>query len=334
MKIALLNDLHFGARSDSEVIAERQKQFFRDEFFPYLEQNQISQVFILGDVFEHRRTVDFKTLQHFNETTSPLRHPDMHVMVSSGNHDVYHKSSNKLNSLELLMGDISAFMVIDKPVELKLVGCWIGVIPWMTEANWDECIKFIETTSCPVIFGHFDIIGGMLNPGYASTFGLDPKMFNRFDLVLSGHYHTKSKIGNVHYLGTQYQMDWHDYNQTKGFHVFDTTTKTVEFIASKLPPLFVKATYPEPVESGGKYVKLLIPNPSNETEEWVKAIKQQNPIDVEIFEGQVAVTEAVSDTNEEADSVIEQVVDSQPLEFKNEIKVMMLDLYKEASSSA
>lgn len=321
-----------GARSDDEHIAARQRQFFTQEFFPYCYTNDITRIFVLGDVFERRKVIDFKTLDHFEECFMKQIADDKYdLYISSGNHDVFHKSTNKLNSLDLLIGDRALQLYTTKPAQLSFGGTWIGVIPWMTEDNWDECIKFIETTSCPIIFGHFDIVGGLLNPGYASTFGLDPVLFNRFDLVVSGHYHTKSQIGNVHYLGTQYQMDWHDYGQVKGFHVFDSTTKTIEFIPSNLEPLFLKATYPEQVDATAKHVKLYVPEPSNETEDWIKRIKAQSPIEVEVFEGTVVTQDITStDDNQEADSIIEQVLDSQTIDMKDKVKGMLLDLYKEA----
>ena len=38
MKIAILNDTHFGARNDNAVIAEHQRKFYDEVFFPYLKE--------------------------------------------------------------------------------------------------------------------------------------------------------------------------------------------------------------------------------------------------------------------------------------------------------
>ena len=41
MKIAILNDTHFGVRNDSEAFRNYQVDFYRDQFFPYLKEHNI-----------------------------------------------------------------------------------------------------------------------------------------------------------------------------------------------------------------------------------------------------------------------------------------------------
>ena len=53
MKIALLNDTHFGCRNDSPAFIEYQNKFYNDIFFPYLVENNIktsSKSFRIGSV--------------------------------------------------------------------------------------------------------------------------------------------------------------------------------------------------------------------------------------------------------------------------------------------
>ena len=53
----------------------------------------------------------------------------------------------------------------------------------------------------------------------------DPETYERFEKVISGHFHKKSDDGHIYYCGTQYEMTWSDYNCPKGFHIFDTQTR-------------------------------------------------------------------------------------------------------------
>ena len=59
---------------------------------------------------------------------------------------------------------------------------------------------------------------------------MSASLFQRYEKVLSGHFHCKQEKGNVSYLGTQYQITFADLEETKGFHVLDTETREVEFI--------------------------------------------------------------------------------------------------------
>ena len=52
--------------------------------------------------------------------------------------------------------------------------------------------------------------------------------------MFSGHFHKKSKKGNITYLGNPYQLYWNDEGETRGFHIFDTKTHEVEFIKNPL----------------------------------------------------------------------------------------------------
>jgi len=54
MKIAILNDTHWGARNDNTAIADHQIKFYREVFFPHLRENGITTVFHLGDVTDRR----------------------------------------------------------------------------------------------------------------------------------------------------------------------------------------------------------------------------------------------------------------------------------------
>ena len=54
MKIAIINDTHFGVRNDHQGFLDYMFQFFDEQFFPYLIENDIKTVFHLGDVFDRR----------------------------------------------------------------------------------------------------------------------------------------------------------------------------------------------------------------------------------------------------------------------------------------
>ena len=67
MKIALLNDSHFGARGDSEVFDNYIHKFMEDIFFPYLKEHNITTLIHLGDILDRRKFINFKTAHTFRE---------------------------------------------------------------------------------------------------------------------------------------------------------------------------------------------------------------------------------------------------------------------------
>jgi DNA repair exonuclease SbcCD nuclease subunit len=95
--------------------------------------------------------------------------------------------------------------------------------------------------------------------------GLSKEIFDKFDLVFSGHYHHRSSDKHIHYLGNPYELTWQDYNDPRGFHLFDTDTRTIDFIRNP-HTMFARVEYDdkevEPIDIDkvdlkDKYVKLL-----------------------------------------------------------------------------
>ena len=102
MKIALINDTHFGARNDNPNYADYFYKFWDDLFFPYLEKHNIQNVIHLGDVLDRRKFVNFKTLSDFNNKFVK-RIEKLNVDIIIGNHDTYYKNTNEINAPQELM---------------------------------------------------------------------------------------------------------------------------------------------------------------------------------------------------------------------------------------
>ena len=60
----------------------------------------------------------------------------------------------------------------------------------------------------------------------------DKEFFRKFDTVMSGHFHHKSDDGQIYYLGTPYEIYWNDWQDPKGFHIYDTETRELERIVN------------------------------------------------------------------------------------------------------
>jgi len=183
-------------------------------------ENGITHIIHAGDYYDHRKFINFKALNANNEHfLDKLVEYNIKMDIVPGNHDVFHKSTNKLNSLEILMKPyLDHVTVHTDPVELNDKCC---LIPWITADNYGQIMNFVAKTEVPICIGHFEFSGFELYPGTIAQHGMDASLFKKFDKVLSGHYHTKSEYGNTTYLGAQMEFTWSDAEDPKFFHVID-----------------------------------------------------------------------------------------------------------------
>jgi len=231
MKAVILNDTHFGFKNDSCIILDYFLEFFDEQLFPYLKEHNIKTIFHLGDVFDRRKYVNFKTLHRVRkEFLEPLQDMGIKVHAICGNHDTYYRNTNNINSLQELAAHFPNWTVYSEPTDLHLsVGC-VALLPWINPENEEASAKFISETTCSVLLGHLELCGFQSIRGVFIDQGYEPKHFDKFEYVLTGHYHIKSDRDNIHYLGTQYQMGFSDVWEPKGFHVFDFKDRTLEFV--------------------------------------------------------------------------------------------------------
>ena len=128
MKIAILNDTHAGVRGDMQAMSDYQGRFYNEVFFPYLDEHDIKHIIHLGDYFDRRKYVNFSSLkankQHFIE---PMLERGITMDLILGNHDVYYKSTNSVNSPELLLFEENV-NIIHEPVVKEYDGFNIALV--------------------------------------------------------------------------------------------------------------------------------------------------------------------------------------------------------------
>ena len=225
MKIALLNDTHFGCRNDSPAFIEYQNKFYNELFFPYIQQYDIKTLIHLGDVVDRRKFINHNTAHNFKKVFwNRLEEMNIDTHIIIGNHDTYYKNTNEVNALQNLNINSNA-KVYTHTTDVNIGGLDICFIPWICDDNERESIKTIENSKSSIAMGHLEIKGFEMHSGHMNEHGQEKHMFKRFEKVMSGHFHKKSDDGQIYYLGTQYEMTWSDYNCPKGFHIFDTETR-------------------------------------------------------------------------------------------------------------
>ena len=272
MKIALLNDTHFGCRNDSPSFIEYQNRFYDELFFPYIIEKKIDTLIHLGDVVDRRKFINHNTAHNFKlKFWNRLDELNIDTHIIVGNHDTYYKNTNEVNALQNLNLSKNT-KVYTRAAEVNFGGLDILLLPWICDDNQEETMQCIDVSTSQICMGHLEVKGFEMHNGIINDHGLEKDQLKRFEKVLSGHFHKKSDDKHVYYLGTQYEMTWSDHNCPKGFHIFDTDTRELERIKNPLV-IFKKLIYDDTkinydhlnVEQYDKcFVKLFVSQRTNE----------------------------------------------------------------------
>jgi DNA repair exonuclease SbcCD nuclease subunit len=267
LKVAIITDQHFGARNDSIAFLDFFQKFYDNTFFPTLDASGIDTVLVLGDTFDRRKYVNFYALDRAKKMFfDKLEGRGITVYMLAGNHDTYFKNTNEVNSPDLLLAEYNNIEVIDEPKTINVNGFEVCMLPWICPENYTQSLDEIKNTTSTICMGHLEIAGFAMYRGMESHEGFSAETFNKFDLVFSGHYHHRSNDRNIYYLGNPYELTWQDYNDPRGFHLFDFTTRQLDFVENPYR-MFERLEYTdkeiEPIdldqlELKDKYIKLVV----------------------------------------------------------------------------
>jgi len=345
LKVAIITDQHFGARNDSIAFLDFFQKFYDDTFFPSLDAAGINTVLILGDTFDRRKYVNFYALDRAKKMFfDKLEERGIRVHMLAGNHDTYYKNTNDVNSPDLLLREYNNIDVIDSPETIVIDGTSICMMPWICPENYQESIDEMKNTKAEICMGHFEIAGFAMHRGMESHDGLSKEIFDKFDMVFSGHYHHRSDDGHIYYLGNPYELTWQDFKDTRGFHLFDLERRELEFISNP-NTMFERVEYDDKdcdpidldlIDLSGKYVKLVVVNKTDyyKFDKFIQKLYNKGCYEIKIIEDFSEFEEGQIDEEinlEDTVSVLSNYVDSIETDVdKEQIKTFMRTLYTEA----
>lgn len=345
MKVAIITDQHFGARSDSIAFIDFFQKFYDNTFFPALDASGIDTVLVLGDTFDRRKYINFYALDRAKKMFfDKLEERGITVYMLAGNHDTYFKNTNEVNSPDLLLAEYNNIEVIDEPKTINVNGFEVCMLPWICPENYQQSLDEIKNTTSTLCMGHLEIAGFAMYRGMESHEGFSAETFNKFDLVFSGHYHHRSNNRNIHYLGNPYELTWQDYNDPRGFHLFDFSTRKLEFFANPYT-MFSRIEYSDkettPVDLDqldlkDKYVKLVVLDKTDfyKFDKFIQKLYTKGCHEIKIVEdfSEFQEGEINEDINlEDTVSVLSNYIESIETDVdKEKIKTYMRSLYTEA----
>jgi len=340
MKIAVLSDTHYGARKGSKYFHDYFEMFYNDIFFPKLEEYGIDTVIHMGDAFDSRKSIDYQSLEWSKRVVfEPLKKYKVHLIT--GNHDCYYKNTNEVNSPALLLKDYTNIKTYSAPKTVKIGGLNLLLLPWICSENYEESLQAIKKTKAKIVMGHLEINGFRATRGHMMEDGISVELFNKFDRVYSGHFHTRSDDGKIFYLGNPYEMFWGDVSDTRGFHIFDTET-LVHTPINNPYKLFYNIYYEDTnyklfnaTEYANKSVKVIVRKKSKlkDFEKFIDKLYNIGVHDLKIIENFDIQENDGFEINEEENtiSILNRYIDESESNFdKNIIKGIFQDLYKQA----
>jgi hypothetical protein len=347
VKLALINDTHAGARGDSLIFNEYFFKFWENVFFPYLKKNGITHICHLGDLVDRRKFINYVILNSWRKRFfDVLVQNNITMDIIVGNHDVTYKNTNDINAMQELFEHYNNIRVYTESSEIEYDGLQVALVPWINSGNYQKSLDFLSKTKSQVVFGHFEISGFEMDRGNVCHDGMNAKLFDRFDTVLSGHFHHKSGKGNINYLGNQYEMTWADYGDQKGFHVFDTANRQLEYISNPYK-IFHRVNYDDTVQDFDYwkkydyeklkecYVKIIVVNKQNPYlfDTMMDKLYQTGVIDISIVEDltDTDIDNDIINETEDTITIIDKVVDSMQLDVeKKKLKSIIRELHIEA----
>ena len=340
MRVAIITDTHYGARKGSKHLHDYFELFYKNIFFPSLEEHKIDTVVHMGDIFDSRKSIDLQSLEWSKRVVfDPLK--KYKVYAITGNHDCYYKNTNDVNSPELLLKDYSNIKLYSKVSEIKLGKLKVLMLPWINSENYDESLKHIKKTTSKVVMGHLELNGFRATRGHMMETGMDINIFDKFEKVLSGHFHTRSENGKIFYLGNPYEMFWNDVNDPRGFTIFDTETLTHTSIDNPYK-LFYNIYYEDTnyklfnaTEYENKIVKVIVRKKTKvkDFDKFIDKLYSVGVQDLKIIENFDIQENEDFDIDEEENtlSILNRYIDESEFNNdKNVIKGIFEDLYRQA----
>ncbi|UBH09644.1 metallophosphoesterase family protein [Macrococcus armenti] len=313
MRIMHLGDLHIGKTLNQQSLLNEQSQLL-DELVKQVEALCVDIIVIAGDIYD--RSIPSKEAMGIYETfiynlNQKLQKP---VLIISGNHDSPERLGHGKAWMKMLNLYIST-SIEDAFVPVSIDNIDFYLVPFIEPATArlyfeDDTIKThhdtyqaiinrieerINNAKLNIMVSHLFVSGGNttdsereISVGAIENVHLD--LFKSFDYVMLGHLHTPDAIKDdkVFYSGSIMKYSFDEVHQRKGFRIFDTEEKSVQFIPLNPPRNleYAEGTYDDAINkslgvSQDSYLKFELSNMGHVTEPMFK-LKQIYPYLLEL----------------------------------------------------
>jgi len=308
----------------------------------------------LGDVVDRRKFINFQTASIFREQFwNRLWNNKIDTHIIIGNHDTYFKNTNDVNAIENLYTSFDGVhepFIYTKPKVVDFDGVPILFMPWICDDTREQSMQMLNTAKADIVMGHLEIKGVEMQSGVINEFGNEKADFKRFERVISGHFHKHTDDGQIFYCGAQYEMTWSDYQDPKGFHIFDTETREMERIWNPLT-IHKKIIYNDKIKDydnfdispyHNHFIKLIVLNKTDDEkfDKFVERLYNEITVyDLNIIEDysdiKASVRDDIVEMGEDTVTFLNNYVDQLETDVnKTKLKEYLKSFYIEANDNA
>ena len=248
-RVWFITDSHLGVRNSSNEWIDIMRDYFFGWFIPLVKKNyRPGDILIhLGDVYDSRQSINIKVLNlgvDVFESLSEIFTDGIYVIA--GNHDLWGKTSNEINSLKSIKW-VPNVNILEEPETLVLGDKKFLMMPWRKDHATEE--EFLDNSGPhDYLCCHADIRGLKFNRYVTVEEGADSKKFSKFKTVYSGHIHYSQVVNNIHMLGSPYELTRSDMGNPKSVTLLDLQTEEETKFVNDFSPKFKKFIFDQILE--------------------------------------------------------------------------------------
>lgn len=360
-RIAVVTDTHAGGKSDNVILYNTQRKFWETVFWPAIDaEGGVTDIIHGGDLLDRRKFINFQSLAFAKETFfEPARQRGITIHWVIGNHDMPLKQSMSLTGFEAFK-EYQNVIAYTTATEIELDGQKLLLMPWICDENMMDSFSKLTEFEGTAVVGHLEFGGFEMYRGVPNFHGISTEPFAHVPLVMTGHYHHKSSRGNVHYLGSPFEMTWSDYGDERGFHWWTPQTNKLELVKNPhnlfyryiyddegQPASYIKETLDKIKKDdvSQKIIKVMVKSKTQALwfDTFMDAVLKLGAFDVQFIDDTNWSSNLDDDpilangTSMDSLTMIGWYVDGLPWpndDLKNSVKELLTDLYHEAGDVA
>ena len=237
----MITDTHFGIYLNNlDKWSNMMESTFYNFVIPFLKENsKPGDILIhLGDLFDNRTSIPIIIMNKVERILKEISEIlPLHIMV--GNHDLYNKGNNDVNSVRLFSYLSDNIFVYEKTAVLEVFDKRLVLMPWIEKRT--DMIREIDLNSGDYLFCHSDLNGCQMHlnsVAHRNADKIDVGEFKKFKRVFSGHIHIRQVSSNFQFIGSLWQMDRNDMGDQKGITILDLVSGNISFHPNTYSPVF------------------------------------------------------------------------------------------------